>query len=88
MQTFVSKIADTWSEAELTGRSGDTATVCLLAEYLTPALAATVKRYLAEDSHRISLNDFVGESVREAVRGFDSQNFALAIYGLATPGRH
>ena len=33
MQTFVSKIADTWSEAELTGKSGDTATVCLLAEY-------------------------------------------------------
>jgi hypothetical protein len=31
--TFVSKIADTWSEAELTGKSGDTATVCLLAEY-------------------------------------------------------
>jgi hypothetical protein len=46
---------------------------------LTPAIAtATVKRYLAEDRYRIRLNDFVGQSVREAARGFDSQDFALA----------
>ena len=33
MRTFVAKIADTRSEAELTSKSGDTATVRLLAEY-------------------------------------------------------
>jgi hypothetical protein len=48
---------------------------------LTPALAATtVKRYLAEDRFRIRLNDFVGQAIREAALGFDSQNFALAEY--------
>jgi hypothetical protein len=48
---------------------------------LTPALAAaTVKRYLAEDRYRIRLNDLVGQAVREAARGFESQNFALAQY--------
>lgn len=40
--------------------------------------AATVKRYLAEDRYRIRLNDLVGEAVRETVRGFDFQKFALA----------
>jgi len=46
---------------------------------LTPAVAiATVKRYLAEDRYRIRLNDFVAQAVRDAARGFDSQNFALA----------
>jgi SIR2-like domain len=46
---------------------------------LTPALAAaTVKRYLAEDRHRIRLNDFVAQAIREAAQGFDAQNFALA----------
>jgi hypothetical protein len=42
VQTFVSKIADKWSEAELTGKSGDTATVCLLAEYLARLVARMV----------------------------------------------
>jgi hypothetical protein len=50
-------------------------------DQLTPALAAaTVKRYLAEDRYRIRLNDLVGHAIREAARGFDSQNFTLAQY--------
>jgi len=46
VQTFVSKIADTWSEAELTGKSGDTATVCLLADYVGGTFCGTLRTFV------------------------------------------